>query len=153
MAQLKKRGVCSKGTWSSLYIYKQVGLQGPPISPVTVNYEVAALLTVQNGFSLQKNISVLLITSYYSSMCNSPPPDAQEVCLYEEGCLLPHVNSGHCELDSFQPQHHKEPLAEGAVPHVLTIMPGLENTKKHSSEKKVSDFKLTITLLSFKHTL
>lgn len=43
----------------------------------------------------------------------------------EEGHLLPHVNGGHSKLDSFQPQNHEEPLAEGAVAHILTVMSSL----------------------------
>ena len=46
----------------------------------------------------------------------------------EEGSLLPHIDRGHCELDSFQPQNHEESLAEWTVPHILTIMPSLEKT-------------------------
>lgn len=73
-----------------------------------------------------------------------PPPDAQEVFLQEEGCLLPHVDSGHCKLDSFQPQHHEEPLAEWAVPHVLAIMTSLEK------ECNVREFNFMITRESHK---
>ena len=46
----------------------------------------------------------------------------------EEGSLLPHIDRGDCELDSFQPQNHEESLAERTVPHILTIMSSLEKT-------------------------
>lgn len=64
-------------------------------------------------------------------MWKSPWPDAQEVFSPEEGgCLLPHINSGHCKLDSFQPQNHEEPLTERTVPHVLSVMSSLKNTER-----------------------
>lgn len=52
----------------------------------------------------------------------------------EEGGLLPHVNSGHCKLDSFQPQNHEEPLAEGAVAHVFAVMSSLKETRTQTEK-------------------
>lgn len=51
------------------------------------------------------------------------------LCL-RKGGLLPHVDCSHCELHSFQPQNHEEPLAERTVPHVFTIVSSLEGLKK-----------------------
>lgn len=46
------------------------------------------------------------------------------------GHLLPHVDGGHSELDSFQPQNHEEPLAKGTVAHVLTVVPSLKKRRR-----------------------
>lgn len=62
---------------------------------------------------------------------SSLPPDAQEAILAEEGHLLPHVDGGHSELDSFQPQNHEEPLAKGTIAHVLTIVSSLKKRQSH----------------------
>lgn len=61
---------------------------------------------------------------------SSLPPDAQEAILAEEGHLLPHVDGGHSELDSFQPQNHEEPLAKGTVAHVLTVVSSLKKRRE-----------------------
>lgn len=66
-------------------------------------------------------------------------PDAQEASLarglvgWGGGHLLPHVDGGHSELHSFQPQNHEEPLAKGTVAHVLTIVSSLK--KKTESDQ------------------
>lgn len=63
-------------------------------------------------------------------------PDAQEASLvrglvwWGGGHLLPHVDGGHSELHSFQPQNHEEPLAKGTVAHVLTIVSSLKKRQK-----------------------
>ncbi len=70
------------------------------------------------------------------SICllNSIPSDSLIVMFQGNESLiwhsLPHVNSGYCELDSFQPKNHEESLTEGTVPHILSIMTGLETKKR-----------------------
>lgn len=44
-----------------------------------------------------------------------------------------HVHCGDVELHPFEPQHHEEALAEGAVPNVLSIQPSLRGEQRGQS--------------------
>lgn len=71
------------------------------------------------------------------------------VCARRDGgCLLPHVDSGHCKLHSFQPQNHEEPLAERAVAHVLAIVSSLKNARKVSLLKEKEKLQISPLLIN-----
>lgn len=115
-----------KATQSSFYA---LVLQAPPSDLCSTGGATHLILRSEKCFGSLKETSHFLSFYFLIELCaKSAPADAQEVFLSEEGCLLPHVDSGDCKLDSFQPQNHEEPLAEGTVPHVLTIMSSLKNT-------------------------
>lgn len=44
-----------------------------------------------------------------------------------------HVHCGDIELDPFEPEHHEEPLAEGAVPQALPVLACLWAQKETSA--------------------
>lgn len=87
----------------------------------------------EKWFGLLKETSQ--IPSHLTSLiefCGKSPRDQmlRKCFLPEEGHLLPHVDGGHGKLDSLQPQDHEEPLAEGAVAHVLTVVSSLKKGQR-----------------------
>lgn len=118
-----KGGVCLKATLSSLYTLLPLTCYRRS-APFDRRQCKMAWITERN-LSKAASFHSLIEFLWESSL----PPDAQEAIVAEGGHLLPHVDGGHSELDSFQPQNHEEPLAKGTVAHVLTVVSSLKKRR------------------------
>lgn len=127
-----KGGVCLKATLSSLYTLGQKGSSLWPLLHTDRGSTPWDRPGWETDWVTERNFWNSLSFDVLMEFCvKSPRGQMLRKCfLPEEGHLLPHVDGGHCKLDSLQPQNHEEPLAEGAVAHVLTIVSSLKKGQR-----------------------